>query len=76
MTTPVKWCIVDNNNLILNIIVSNSEFANVIGAKPWYEDATIGELYNYIEPEPEPEPPTEMEQLRADVDYLLMMQEG
>lgn len=40
----------------------------------WDEDAY--QAYIASLPEPEPEPPTAEEQLRADVDYLLMMQEG
>lgn len=40
----------------------------------WDEDAY--QAYIASLPEPEPEQPTETEQLRADVDYLLMMQEG
>ena len=34
------------------------------------------DAYTASLPEPEPEQPTAEEQLRADVDYLLMMQEG
>lgn len=40
----------------------------------WDEDAY--QAYIASLPEPEPEQPTAEEQLRADVDYLLMMQEG
>lgn len=71
-----KWCVVNADGIIVNIIVSAPDFAGVIGAMPWYEDAQIGAVYDYIAPDPVPEPPTEMEQLRADVDYLLMLQEG
>lgn len=40
----------------------------------WDEDAY--QAYIASLPEPEPEQPTAEEQLRADVDYLLMLQEG
>ena len=69
-----RFCIIDNDGKITNIIVAEETFAAAIGALPAYDDAKIGETY--APPEPEPAPPTEMEQLRADVDYLLMMQEG
>jgi hypothetical protein len=53
----------------VDIVVENG----VVTACAWNEEAY--QAYCADHPE-EPEPATEAEQLRADVDYLLMMEEG
>ena len=64
-------CVV-SGGVVTNIIVCETKAdAELFGAKPYYDGAAIGKEYS-----PPPDPPTEIEQLRADVDYLLMMEEG
>lgn len=53
------------DGIITNIIVADKQFANKIGALPYYDGAEIGKEY-------QPEP-TELEKLRADIDYLSIM---
>lgn len=42
----MDWCIVNNSGVIENIIIADESFAISIGAKPSYDDARIGELYD------------------------------
>lgn len=53
----MTYCIVNSENVIENIIVADSEFAESIGALPYYDGARIGETYS--PPEPEPDTPDE-----------------
>lgn len=47
----MKYCIVDENNIITNIIVcEDEESAEKLGTKPYYDGAVIGgeyDSYNY-----------------------------
>lgn len=56
----MNYCIVNDKNIVTNIIVSDSSFAETIGALPSYDGAAIGESYN-----PPPPPPTTEERLAA-----------
>lgn len=58
----MEYCIVEDG-VIVNIIVSEADFAAEIGAQPGYDGAAIGGAYN--PPEPEPEPPTLEERVDA-----------
>ena len=60
----MNYCILDDDNAIINIIVAdNDEIAAQFGAVPSYDRARIGDHYN---PPPEPEPePTDTEVLNA-----------
>lgn len=58
----MEYCIVEDG-VIVNIIVSEADFAAKIGAQPGYDGAAIGGAYN--PPEPEPEPPTLEERVDA-----------
>ena len=62
----MKYLIVEND-VITNIIVCDPNYAEFFHTLPYYDGATIGAQYNPPEPEP-----TELEQLRADVDYIAM----
>lgn len=62
----MEYCIVEDG-VIVNIIVSEADFAAEIGAQPGYDGAAIGGTYG--PPEPEPAPPTieeRVEQLEAE----------
>ena len=48
----MNYCIVNDENIIENIIVADEEFAELIGAKPSYDGAAIGEAYNPPPPDP------------------------
>ena len=48
----MNYCIVNDENIIENIIVSDNTFAEAIGALPAYEGAAIGEVYNPPAPDP------------------------
>lgn len=68
----MDYCIVQDGMIANMLICENDEIAKEFGAVPSYEEARIGGAYN---PPPLPEPPpTELEQLRADVDFLAAMQ--
>lgn len=56
----MNYCIVNNKNIVTNIIVSDSSFAETIGALPSYDGAAIGEAYS-----PPPPPPTTEERVAA-----------
>ena len=56
----MDYCIVNDGNIVINIIVSDSAFAEAIGALPAYEGAAIGEAYS-----PPPPPPTTEERVAA-----------
>ena len=56
----MNYCIVNNKNIVTNIIVSDSSFAETIGALPSYDGAAIGEAYS-----PPPPPPTTDERVAA-----------
>lgn len=57
----MNYCIVNDENIIENIIVCESdEVAAQFGALPSYDGATIGEAYN-----PPPPPPTTEERVAA-----------
>lgn len=58
----MEYCIVEDG-VIVNIIVSEADFAAEIGAQPSYDGAAIGGAYN--PPEPEPDPPTLEERVDA-----------
>lgn len=58
----MEYCIVEDG-VIVNIIVSEADFAAEIGAQPGYDGAAIGGAYN--PPEPEPEPSTLEERVDA-----------
>ena len=49
----MNYCVINDENIITNIIVSDSSFAEMIGALPAYDGAAIGETYS-----PPPPPPT------------------
>lgn len=49
----MNYCIVNDENVIENIIVADETFAELIGAKPSYDGAAIGDTYS-----PPPPPPT------------------
>lgn len=71
---PDGWAIIPDGMETPNFPFGEVEVAEEIDGVMTVTKWTPGEI---PEPEPEPEPePTEFEQLRADVDYLLMMQEG
>lgn len=59
----INFCIVNAENVIENIIVADVDFAESIGAFPYYEGANIGDVYSPPEPEPEPEPEPTAEEL-------------
>lgn len=61
------YCIVDDNNMIINIIVSEKSFAMSIGALDYYDGASIGDKYN------PPIPITPQDRLEAQVAYTAMM---
>ena len=50
----MTYCIVDNDGIVINIIEAEADFAESIGALPYYEGADIGGLYDPPKPEPEP----------------------
>lgn len=56
----MNYCIVNDKNIVTNIIVSDSAFAETIGALPSYDGAAIGESYN-----PPPPPLTTEERVAA-----------
>lgn len=56
----MNYCIVNDKNIVTNIIVSDSAFAETIGALPSYDGAAIGEAYS-----PPPPPPTTEERVAA-----------
>ena len=43
----MKYCIVNENNFIENIIISNKKFADEIGALPYYDGAYLNGVYSY-----------------------------
>ena len=43
----MKFCIVNENNIVTNIIVcENEETAKELGAVPYYDGAKIGDIYD------------------------------
>ena len=56
----MNYCVINDENIITNIIVSDSSFAEMIGALPDYDGAAIGEEYS-----PPPPPPTTEERVAA-----------
>lgn len=48
----MKYCIVNSENIIENIIVADESFAD--HAKPYYDGAVIGAEYNPVVPEAKP----------------------
>lgn len=64
----MDYCIVNDGNIVINIIVSDSAFAEAIGALPSYDGAAIGEAYN-----PPPPPPTQLDRVEAQATYTAMM---
>lgn len=65
----MNYCIVNDENIIENIIVCESdEVAAQFGALPSYDGATIGEAYN-----PPPPPPTQLDRVEAQATYTAMM---
>ena len=55
----MKYLILEDG-IIVNIIIADSEFANDIGAKPFYDGAAIGDAYN-----PPPAPLTDSERIEV-----------
>lgn len=66
----MNYCIINNENRIENIIVSDESFANSIGALPMYDGAKIGDVYSPPIPEPEP---SQLDIIEAQVTYTAMM---
>lgn len=64
----MNYCIVNDKNIVTNIIVSDSSFAETIGALPSYDGAAIGEAYS-----PPPPPPTQLDRVEAQATYTAMM---
>lgn len=56
----MNYCVINDENIVTNIIVSDSDFAEMIGALPAYDGAAIGEAYS-----PPPTPPTTEERVAA-----------
>ena len=56
----MNYCVINDENIVTNIIVSDSAFAEIIGALPAYDGAAIGEAYS-----PPPPPPTTEERVAA-----------
>ena len=56
----MNYCILGEDNQILNIIVCDADFAAELGALPSYDGAAIGEAYS-----PPPPPPTTEERVAA-----------
>ena len=67
---PDGWAIIPDGMETPNFPFGEVEVAEINGVM------TVTKWTAGTIPEPEPEQPTAEEQLRADVDYLLMMQEG
>lgn len=61
-----NWCIVNENSIIENIIYSDEAFANGIGAKPFYDGASIGSKYDPPEVIPEPTIDERVESLESE----------
>lgn len=59
----MNYCILGEDNQILNIIVCDADFAAELGALPSYDGAAIGGVYD--PPAPEPAPPTTEERVAA-----------
>ena len=56
----MNYCVINDDNIVTNIIVSDSAFAEMIGALPAYDGAAIGEAYS-----PPPPPSTTEERVAA-----------
>ena len=41
----MKYCIVDTKGIIVNIVICEDNFAKEINAKPYYNNARIGDVY-------------------------------
>lgn len=65
----MEYCIVEND-MIINVIISDEDFAEKIGAVPSYDGARIGDKYN---PPYKPIPHTNADALEAQVTYTAMM---
>lgn len=64
----MKYCVTNSKNIIENIFISNdADFAELIGALPYYEGASIGKLYA------PPIPISKEDRLEAQVTYTAMM---
>lgn len=64
----MKYCILDSEKIIVNIIVCESdEIAAEFGALPSYDGAKIGDKYN------PPIPISQMDRLEAQMTYTAMM---
>lgn len=57
----MKYCIVNSENIIENVIVADADFAESIAALPYYEGASIGATYSPPGPETDTETDTELE---------------
>lgn len=60
----MNWCIIENG-IIENVIVADEYFADIIGAQPFYDGATIGAMY--MPPEPTPTPEQDRDAMLADL---------
>lgn len=65
----MEYCIVENN-IIVNVIVAEDDFAQSIGAVPSYDGAKIGDEYT---PPYKPLPHTDKDTLEAQVVYTAMI---
>jgi hypothetical protein len=63
----MNYCIVNSDDIIENIIVSDAAFAKKIGAVDFYKGAKIGDKYN------PPIPISQMDRLEAQTTYTAMM---
>ena len=62
------------DGIITNIIQADEEFAESIGALPYYDGARIGEAYQAPELETEPVPEaTQLDRVEAQIAYTAMM---
>lgn len=62
----MQYCVVEDG-VIVNIIIADEEFAVLVGAKPIYDGASIGDKYN------PPIPISKEDRLEAQVAYTAMM---
>lgn len=63
----MNYCIINSDDIIENIIVSDAAFAKEIGAVDFYEGAKIGDKYD------PPIPISQMDRLEAQMTYTAMM---
>lgn len=65
------YCLMNNDNVITNIFVCESEeLAQDLHAKPFYDGATIGELYN---PPIKHSEPSQLDIVQAQLTYTALV---